>query len=96
MKKITIFAVCLIGILQTKAQHYSKLNWTSWDKAPKELKDQFKQVMSMADQTVYENISGNEEANISQNTGLKIFVSVFDVDNDGKRNMPCCLKWTGR
>ncbi|MFN8244907.1 MAG: hypothetical protein U0T56_00795 [Ferruginibacter sp.] len=85
MKKITIFAVCLIGILQTKAQHYSKLNWTSWDKAPKELKDQFKQVMSMADQTVYENISGNEEANISQNTGLKIFVSVFDVDNDGKK-----------
>lgn len=84
MKKITIFAFCLFGMLHTKAQPYSKLNWISWNKASQELKDQFRQVMSTADQTVYENISGNESANLSQNTGLKIFVSVFDADNDGK------------
>ena len=85
MKKITIFTVCLIGMLHAKSQHYSRLNWTSWDKASQELKNQFKQVMISADETAFENISGNEAANISQNTGLKIFVSVFDVDNDGKK-----------
>lgn len=85
MKKITLFAVCLLGILLTKAQHYNKLNWTSWDKASPELKNQFKQVMNTSDQTAYEVISRNEEFNVSDKTGLKIFVSVFDVDSDGKK-----------
>ena len=41
------------------------------------------------------NISGNERPIFHKTPGLKIFVSVFDVDNDGKKGI-CRAVWNGQ
>lgn len=82
MKKLYFYACMLLLCCKANGQHYSQLKWVEWGQASQDLKDEFKSVMMVADQTAYESIIGNYQAALAEKR--KIYVASFDVNNDKK------------